>query len=136
MTNDRRIEGKTEHEEPDGLAAIVQNYFKALDDRDLTRCLEFFAEDATIKFQSGVFKGKQAIAEWHKDRFEADLRLLKLNKIETRDDQVHVEGVVTSKRLKAWKINKLSGKATFTFENGKIMKTEFGMRIYNPLEGW
>lgn len=118
------------------IETIIRDYFEAVDNQDLEKCTAYFDDDATIKFQTGVFQGKQAIREWHNDRFKAELRVLSINKIDVNKNRAEVDGVVTSKRLKAWKINKLSGKAVFYFENGKINKSEIGMRIYNPLEGW
>jgi len=122
--------------ENDSLEALVKDYLRALEERNLSRCLDFYADDATIKFQTGVFHGKQAIEEWHKDRFNAELTVVKIEKVDVQGDRVVVDGTVTSNRLKAWKINRLSGRVTFLFENGNIKKTEFGVRIYNPLEGW
>lgn len=118
------------------IEAMIREYFDAMENRDLDKCVGFYQEDATIKFQTGIFQGRQAIVDWHKDRFKADLRILGIDKIRAEKDNVRVDGVVTSKRLKAWKIKKISGKVNFTFENGKIKRSEFGMRIYNPLEGW
>ena len=122
--------------ENSGLEALVKDYLEALSEMDLSRCLDFYADDATIKFQAGVFHGRQAIEEWHKDRFDAELKLVKIDKIDVQGNRVLVDGTATSKRLRAWKINRLSGRVIFLFENGSIKKTEFGVRIYNPLEGW
>ena len=49
-------------------AVFVQRYLDAFGDRDVARCLAFFADDATLHFAAGVYRGKQAIADWRTDR--------------------------------------------------------------------
>ena len=50
--------------EPARLRALVEDYLAALSGHQLEKCLSYFADDAMIEFQSGVFKGPEAIAEW------------------------------------------------------------------------
>lgn len=118
------------------LEAIAKEYLEAMEARDLARCVDFYAEDGVINFQNGVFKGKQAIEEWHKERFDADLRVTKIEQVKVEGDTVKVDAITTSNRLKAWKIDSLSGTVIVKFENGKIKETSFSLRVYNPLEGW
>ena len=118
------------------LQTIVHAYLQALDARDLSRCVDFFADDAIIEFQSGIFQGKQAIEEWHKARFAVDFQVISIDGIRTQGDLVVVDAVATSKRLKAWKIKKLSGRVTLLLQHGKIRNAKFGIRMTNPLEGW
>ena len=115
---------------------IVQTYLKALDAGDLSRCVDLFADDATIEFQSGIFQGKEAIEEWHKARFAVDFQVLSIDGIRTQGDLVIVDAVATSKRLKAWKIKKISGRATLLLQQGKIRNAKFGIRMTNLFEGW
>jgi ketosteroid isomerase-like protein len=61
------------------LKTLAQAYLDAFHARDLDRCLEFYADDATVDFNKTVYSGRQGITEWHKDRFAADLRLIKMN---------------------------------------------------------
>jgi ketosteroid isomerase-like protein len=116
--------------------AIIQAYLQAARDRDLAGCVSFYAPDAKLTFMSGVFQGTQAIEEWHKERFAADLQFVRIDAIKAKGDVVTVDAVVTSKRLKAWKIGSLGGRATFRLQDGKIKETSFGLRLHNPLEGW
>lgn len=118
------------------LQAAVEEYLQAFDERDLPTCVGFYAEDATIHFHVGVFQGIQAIEEWHRERFDADLRLLQLEKITVEENTVNVDAVATSSRLKAWKINRLAGKVVLAFEEGKIKEARFSARVYNPFERW
>ncbi len=123
---------------PDTAAAqhLVEAYLDAVKERDLDRCLDFFADDASLSFMTGVFRGKQAIGEWHRERFDAGVELLRINKIAVDGDKVTVEGVVTSRRLRAWKIGKLAGKAVIRLKDGKMQETKFSPKISNPFEGW
>ena len=118
------------------LQAVVQAYLQAFKARDLSRCLDFYAEDATIDFQSGLYRGREDIEEWHKERFAADLRVVRVDEIRVQGNTVILEAVATSNRLKAWRIANLTGTATFVFQQGKIKETKFGLRMSNLLEGW
>lgn len=118
------------------LQAVVRTYLQAFEERDLSKCVDFYADDATIHFHVGIFRGRQAIEEWHEERFAADLRVVRVNGITVQDDTAILEAVVTSNRLRAWKINRLAGKATFLFGQGKVQEVRFTARMYNPLEGW
>jgi hypothetical protein len=116
-------------------AAIINDYLQAVKDRDLKRCVDFYADDATLIFLSGVFRGKKAIEDWHKERFDAQFEILKVDGIRSRDDRVTLDAVITSKRLKTWKINSLGGRANFRLDKGKIRETKLAPRIQNPFEG-
>lgn len=118
------------------LQATVHAYLRAFDQRDLPQCMDFFAEDATIDFASGIYQGKQAIEKWHKERFAADLRVVRVDGIRVQGDTVIVEAVATSNRLKAWRIGRLTGTATFVFQQSRIKKAKFGLRTNIPIERW
>ncbi len=124
-------------QEQNSLETIVEEYIQALEDRDFARCMDFYREDAQIKFHLGHYQGKENIERWHRDRFDADMRVVRIDKIKADgENKVVLKGAATSKKLKAWKIKDLSGTMTFFFEEGKIKEVKFGMRLYNPLEGW
>lgn len=124
-------------QEDNSLEKIVKEYIQALEDRDLEKCVDYYKEDAEIKFHLGHYSGKDDIVRWHRDRFDADMRVVRIDRIKADgDNKVVLKGAATSKKLKAWKIKDLSGSMTFFFEEGKIKEVKFGMRLYNPLEGW
>ena len=114
----------------------VREYLKALDDRDLERCLSFFLSDAVINFMEGLYQGEEAIRQWHEDRFQADLRIVEVEDIQIEADCVTVSVVIRSNRLLDWKIPQLSGYAKATLENQKIRELTFGLNVTNPLEDW
>lgn len=114
----------------------VKEYIQALENRQLNKCMEFYTDDAHINFHLGHYSGTQEIERWHKDRFDADMHIVRVDTIKCTGNKVVVKGAATSKKLKAWKINDLSGSMTITFKDGKIKEIKFGMRLYNPLEGW
>lgn len=126
------METKEQRKGVPDLQMVVQAYLEAFEARDLSRCLDFYAEDATINFLSGLYEGQQAIEEWHQDRFTADLRLVQVDEISVQGDTATVDAVATSKRLRIWKIDSLNGRATFRFENGKIKQAKFGLQMNNP----
>jgi len=114
------------------LKTLAQAYLDAFHARDLDRCLEFYADDATVDFNKTVYSGRQGITEWHKDRFAADLRLIKMNSMTVDGDTVTVDGAVASKRLAAWRLKALSGRVTMRFEDGKIKQGKLSPRMTNP----
>lgn len=118
----------------DSPEAIVRAYFDAFQSRDLDRCMEYFGEDSSIAFMSGVFKGRRAIEEWHKERFAADLQITKIGPIKAKDDTVTADVTVTSNRLKQWKVASLGGRAVLRVKQGKIRDTKLNPRISNPFE--
>ena len=84
------------------LEATANAYLEAYDQRDLPKCMSFFAENATIHFGLGVYRGKQAIEEWHTQRFAADLRVTQVEGIRIQGDKAIIDGVATSKTARSW----------------------------------
>ncbi len=115
---------------------LIEDYIASFAHEDPAQCADFYADDAELHFMTGVYSGKQMIADWHRERFEAELRVLEVKKMAERGDQVSCELLIESRRLKAWRINTLRGKATFHIRDGKIGEVHFGLAGGNPLEGW
>jgi ketosteroid isomerase-like protein len=114
------------------LRALAETYLEAFHARDLDRCLEFFTDDSTVDFNMTMYTGRQAITDWHKDRFAADLKMVKRNSISVDGDTVTIDGAISSKRLSAWRVKALSGRVTIRFENGKIKNGKLSPRMTNP----
>ena len=111
------------------LEDIVREYLQAFEARDLQKCLSFYTDDATVRFQNSVYNGSDGIRDWHNERFDADLRMVRVDNISTSGDVVVIDGVATSKRLRAWKISSISGTMTAHFTSCKIRELEFGVRM-------
>lgn len=116
--------------------ALVQSYLDAFAARDLARCLEFYADDAELKFVSGVYAGRRSLEDWHKERFAADLQILRVDSIAVDGDTVKIDLMLASNRLKFFRINSLAARATVRLENGRIREAHFGPRFTDPFEGW
>ena len=112
----------------------VDAYLAAFADHDVERCLAFFAEDASLDFQITTFTGKSQIAEWHRDRFAANLRLVRLERITVRRNIVTVDAVGSSDRLAAWNVQALPGRITMRFADGRIVSCRFAARMVNPVD--
>jgi len=119
-------------QEPD-LQATVKAYLEAFEARDLPRCLGFYDEEATIFFHTGTYRGKREIEAWHRDRFDADMRMTRIDSISVQGDMVMVEGTAASNRLRAWKIKSINGIMTLLFQKGKIKEAKFSARM-GPLQ--
>jgi hypothetical protein len=116
--------------------SAVEAYLDAFTRHDLHQCLEFFGEDATVSFLSGTYKGRDAIEQWHKDRFAANLKILRVDAVSTEGETVKVDLQVTSNRLRFFKISNLDGRATIELEHGRVRQLKLGLRLQAPFEGW
>jgi hypothetical protein len=117
------------------LKELVKNYLEAFESQDLSNCLKFFDDDAFINFAVGIYRGKQAIEEWHQDRIKAKFKIVKTENFDTCDDKITVHAVAVSKKLEAWGIDSISGKATFQVSNGRFKEVHFDLMESNPLQG-
>ena len=116
------------------LRQAVDRYLAAFEARDVEGCLAFFDAGAKLDFQISTFEGKEAIEAWHRDRFAANLRLVKLERISIRRETVTIDAVAASDRLAAWNVHALPGRVTLQFENGKIVNCRFAARMVNPID--
>jgi ketosteroid isomerase-like protein len=115
---------------------LIENYLKAFERGELARCMECFAADATLEWLMGEYRGKQSIEEWHKDRFDAGLKILRVDGMTIAGDVATVRLTVTSKRLAAWRMPSLGGIVTVQFKEGKIRGTQFAAKSINPQQNW
>ncbi|HTB19324.1 MAG TPA: nuclear transport factor 2 family protein [Bryobacteraceae bacterium] len=111
------------------LETHARAYLKAFEARDIDQCMTFYDDDASVSFVQSDYKGKEQIEQWHKARFAADLRIVRLEKLTVEGNTVILAAVVTSKRIKAWKLNTIRGTVTTLFEGSKIKDLKFGMRL-------
>lgn len=116
--------------------SIAQAYVDALNHRDLEACMNLFAQDASVHFMNSRIQGRSAIERWHKDRFSAELEVLKTSKPITKGDVVAFDGVVTSKLLRRLRLQTLSGRATVRVKDGNISELKLGLGNYNLYENW
>ena len=105
----------------------VKAYLLAFDSRDLTRCIDFFDDDACIYFLSDVFRGKEAIKRWHKDRFVADLRIIDVKGMSVEKNEIRLKGSIVSKRIVAWPAINFNIVLIASFEQEKIKNVRFGL---------
>ena len=120
---------RTAVEQTTDLEVRVKAYMEAFEERRLSDCLAFFDENATLSFHTSYFKGLSEIEGWHKDRFAADLRLIRVDNNTTDGDSVTIDAVGTSKRLQAWRINNINGVISIQFEGDKIRDLKFSPRL-------
>jgi len=111
------------------LETQARAYLKAFEARDIDQCMTFYDDNASLSFVQSDFKGKEQIQEWHKARFAADLRIVRLEKLTVDGNTVVLAVAVTSKRIQAWKLNTVRGTVTTQFEGSKIKDLKFGMRL-------
>jgi hypothetical protein len=125
--NDERAPA-TEAAPEAGLRAMVDAYRRNFEGRDLAGCVAFFADDAVIKFLFGSYQGRQAIEDWHRDRFDADVRILRIEGMAVEPGKVAVHAVATSRRLKQFRIGEVKGTLTFRIEDGRFKEAVLSAR--------
>jgi hypothetical protein len=113
------------------LESIAKTYMDAFAARDLAKCVGLFAPDANLDFQGSAFSGAQAVEDWHKERFEANLKVNRLEALTRKEDSVTADVVVSSDRLAAWKVKSLKGRIVLRFEGGKIKDMKLEARMTN-----
>lgn len=119
------------------LHAKVLDYLDAFDQRDLERCMRFFADDCLIDFASGKYKGQEAIKGWHNDRFKADMRVTRVEEIKVNGQTVVADVVATSQVARRWRVPSLAGRVTLVFDDDALIQSaSFGLRMALPIEGW
>lgn len=111
----------------------VKAYLQVFDERDLPRCMEFYDEEGLLifgpaAFGLGRFRGKEAIEQWHKDRFAGGMKVVEVEEIEVNGDTVTVKAVATSPVLKAIQLDDFRGTATFIVQQGRFKEVRFGLR--------
>jgi len=122
--------------QPTDVRSIVQAYQEALEARDVDHCVSFYTEDAIIHFGPGVYRGKEAIESWHRDRFAANLRILRLQEVQVDSNRAVYNVEVESDKLRAWRINTLQARAIVTLQDGRIKELKFSVRLNGIFEGW
>lgn len=115
---------------------LIENYLKAFERCEVEQCVDYFDPDATLEWMMGEYSGRESIEEWHKDRFAAGLKVLRIDGIGVNGDIVTVKVTVTSKRLAAWRMPSLGGIVTATVHDGKIHHTKFAAKSINPQQNW
>jgi hypothetical protein len=108
--------------------ATIYEYLEAFERRDLPRCLSFYGDPGNIRFQFSHYSGPEAIARWHQERFEADLRVLEVSDVVVEDDGATVDATVASERLRQWHFDSLGVVLTFQFQEGRIRTLTCTMR--------
>jgi hypothetical protein len=114
--------------------SLVKSYLDAFEARDVDRCMTFFTEESSIDFQNTVYKGLEQVRDWHKDRFEANLRLTKLEGILVKGNTVKVDCVAASDRLSAWNVKALPGRLTVKFDGDKVKEGKLEARLMNVFD--
>lgn len=122
--------------EQENTRELIDSYLKAFESQDVESCLAFFDSDAKVEWMMGTYAGKASIEEWHKDRFAAGLKILRVNGVKIQDSLVTIDVTVTSKRLSAWRMPSLGGRVTVELANGKIQRTKFAAKSINPQQNW
>jgi len=111
----------------ESVETLARRYLAHFEAHELQPCMEFFTEDSTVEFM-GHFRGLKDIEEWHKARFAADLKMIRLDRVTASGNEVVLEGAATSARLRAWRIKSINGKVTAQFDGSKIKTLIFAVR--------
>ena len=106
----------------------IRDYLRAFEARDVHRCTAFYADDAVVQFQFSRYGGHAAIASWHRERFDANLSVIRVDEVVVEDATVTVDAVVSSDRLRKWTFDSLSVRLTFALGEGLIRELKCDLR--------
>jgi hypothetical protein len=107
---------------------LVEAYREAFDRKDVAACVGFFADDAVLKFLFGTFQGRKNIEDWHRDRFAAEVQILRVDDLTVEGNRVVLNAIVTSRKLKRFRMDEVKGTATFEVQDGRFREAQFGPR--------
>ena len=107
----------------------VEEFVDAFEARDLDRCLCFFTDDACVHFLGDDHAGKEALRSWLQERFDANLRIVKLRGIDVDGNRAILRGELDSDRIRAWPASSISGIMTIEFEGDLFKDIEFGLGV-------
>jgi ketosteroid isomerase-like protein len=116
----------------DELKVMVESYRRAFESGDAAACASYFTEDATLRFLFGSYQGRSAIEGWHRDRFAADVKLLRIDGVAVDGDSVTAQVVVTSRRLRLVRMDQVKGTVTFRVEQGRFKEAVLSARKGAP----
>ncbi len=109
------------------LEQTVRSYLEAFQAQDVERCLGFFADEATVKFLQRTYQGAENLEAWHRERFDANLRVLKIEGVNPTPEGVDVDIIATSKVLQSWGMPELGSRVRFVFADDRISELTFQM---------
>jgi len=110
------------------LPPAIQDYLRAFEARDVDRCASCYADDAVVQFQFSRYRGRDSIDAWHRERFAANLRVLRVEDVVADAEEVTVDAVVASDRLAQWHFDSLSVRLVFQLQGGHIRELKCEMR--------
>jgi hypothetical protein len=108
--------------------SVVEAYRESFDRKDASACAAFYADDAVLKFLFGTFQGRKNIEDWHRDRFAAEVQILRVDDLAVSGSQVQLNAVVTSRKLKRFRMDEVKGTAVFVVRDGRFQEATFGAR--------
>jgi len=108
---------------------LIEAYLRAFERREMEQCMDCFNSDATLEWLTDEYRGKFSIEEWHKDRFAAGLKILRVDEMNIYGDVATVRLTVTSKPLVALQRPSLGGVVSVKFQNGKIHGVKVAARV-------
>ncbi len=117
-------------ESPERLKETVEQFVSAFEARDLEKCLAFFSPDACVHFLGDDYVGTEALRSWIQERFDVNLRIVKLRGIDIQEGKAILRGELDSDRIRAWPASGISGIMTIEFdEEGRFKDMKFGMGV-------
>ena len=118
------------------LEELARAYLDAFEKRDFEACIDLYMPDSVIHFGPGSYAGMKNIEEWHRERFDADLRLTSLDETRLEGNTVSARVIAVSDKIKAWGLDSIQATLSLVFEGKKIKEARFDLLDSNTLETW
>ncbi len=118
------------------LEELARAYHDAFEKRDFDACIDLYMPDSVIHFGPGSYAGMKNIEEWHRERFDADLRLTSLDETRLEGNTVSARVIAVSDKIKAWGLDSIQATLSLVFKGKKIKEARFDLLDSNTLETW
>jgi hypothetical protein len=112
-----------------GPETLVRDYLSAFEARDVDGCTALYADDGVVQFQFSRYDGREAIKTWHRERFDANLRVVRVDEVAVDEGEVTVDALVASDRLQKWNFDSLGVRLTFALDGRRIRELRCNVRV-------
>ena len=110
---------------------MIADFVEAFNAGDLARCVEFYADDASLQFMAKTYRGKPAIEQWLQQRFAAGAQILEIRETILDGESLRLEAIVTSRKLQAWRLPRMKGRAQVKLDAaGRIVECKLGAGVF------
>jgi ketosteroid isomerase-like protein len=108
---------------------MLEHYIQLLNAGDLEACVALFAEDAKVAFRDRKAQGRDAIRQWHEDRFANRLEVRLDGPVESEGDAASAPVKLKSDRAEGRRLQELPATVHMRVSEGRIAEVRVEPRV-------